>query len=367
MRPDLWHFKLHSGTKDDVWYDGYIKFKDLPEFLSNAVKDMRLWTKDRQHVDLRKLAKKVMFDCNIQVLCSCPAFQYWGPAYILSLRRYDGKYTDRETRPPRVRNPRQYGAICKHGQALLNAYPFYISTLAGFLRDYHGRQILYLEGEAKRTRVGYRRGAEELRRRKEEEEERRPPAEAPEERPEETEGEEEARESIVKEQDFRDVFQPITFEHWFKRLGGKINPNGTWTHGKFTFNPKPKYPILSRAYDPHTFAVEKLHVIPPRAKASKKVVEDLSKAGVRWKQFSYIRRFPLEGYSTNSGVQAVGSYKQLMVIYESKVGVEQASAGFLYWVGPRKSIQSADGATCTSSSDAFRKILRKMENLSSKK
>lgn len=149
MQPNYWHFSLHSGTKDNLWYDGYINFKDLVPFLDKHVGDKRLWTKSKEHVDLKKLAKKVMFYCNIQLKCTCPAFLYWGPAYILSLSKYDGMFGDRENRPPRIRNPKKYGAVCKHTQAMLNAYPFYMTTLAGFLRDTHVDQIRRLEDKAK--------------------------------------------------------------------------------------------------------------------------------------------------------------------------------------------------------------------------
>lgn len=170
LQPDLWHFKIHSGTDDSLWYDAYIKFKDLPGLIGSLVGDLRLWTKDRSHVDLRKLAKKVMFKAEIQLKCNCPAFQYWGPAFILSLSKYDGKYTDPERRPPRIRNPKKYGAVCKHLQNLLNVYPWYQSTMAKWLKDYHIKQIRRLERDAKREKEELKRAAVELGRRKEEEE-----------------------------------------------------------------------------------------------------------------------------------------------------------------------------------------------------
>jgi len=166
MDTDTWYFKIHSGTDDGVWYDAYLRWKDVTELLSNLVKDTRLWTKSKEHVDLRKLAKRFFHDADVQLKCSCPAFQYYGPAYILSLSRYDAKYTNPETRPPRIRNPKQYGAVCKHLQGLLNALPFYLGTMASWLKEHYAKQIAYLEEQAKKEKEELKRAAAELAKRK---------------------------------------------------------------------------------------------------------------------------------------------------------------------------------------------------------
>lgn len=434
MQPDYWHFKLHSGTEDNLWYDGYIRFKDLVEFLSNKVGDRRLWTRSKEHVDLKKLAKKVMFDCQIQVSCSCPAFQYWGPSYILSLSKYDGKVGDRETRPPRKRNPRQYGAICKHVQAMLNAYPFYMTTLAGFLRDTHTGQIRYLENQAKKESGEFKKAAAELRRRKQaKEEEPKEPVEAPEAEETPAEVEEEPRESRVREafedqfksiskdehmkrnpkpkakkgdivkwgrvylhlepkilivdprwsskrghwysttkvygavtwiwykpeegrwyttsmlptdivdEAFADVFQPIDKDTHWRRLGIIKNDDGTWTFGKYTFDPKakPKYPILSHRYNKNVYVVGQLDKMPIRATSFQKVVNTLADNGVKWLEFNRLQMIPPKTIYRVTGIQVVGTYDDMMIIFETKVGVANSSAGYLAWVGFAKDVQSA--------------------------
>jgi len=167
---NTWYFKIHSGTKDNVWYDGVLEWLDTLDVLQEQVFNRRLWVKDKTRVDRRRLAKEVLYTANIRWFCSCPAFQYWGPSYILSLSRYDGKYGDRETRPPRIRNPRQYGAVCKHLQNLINVLPFYESDVARWLTDYYDDVIQELELAARENYGWIQAGAEELGRRQEEQE-----------------------------------------------------------------------------------------------------------------------------------------------------------------------------------------------------
>jgi len=146
---NTWKFRIHSGTKDDVWYDAYLHFKNVRPTLEVLVKDRRLWIADRSRVDFRKLAKEFMNKVDIQLKCSCPADLYWGSQYIRSLGKYDAKFTNPETRPPKVRNPKQYGMVCKHLDRLLKALPFYGSTMAKWIRDFYSKDITKWEREAK--------------------------------------------------------------------------------------------------------------------------------------------------------------------------------------------------------------------------
>lgn len=194
---DTWFFKVHSGTEAGKWYDAVVHFKEINWTLEKLVKDRRLWVKDKSRVDMRKLADKFFDKADIEILCSCPAFQYWGPAYILSKDKYDAKYTDDETRPPKKRNPRQYGAYCKHYANVMKVLPFYKTTLAKWLKDFHADEISKFEEEAKEEFGWITKAAVALKKKKEEEEpkkepkkkklkKRRPPKEKPEvEKPEE--------------------------------------------------------------------------------------------------------------------------------------------------------------------------------------
>jgi len=147
VKPDLWHFKVHSGTKDDVWYDDYVKFKNIDEILRKHTRNKKIWNKTGTHVLLPKLAKEVLFDTDMQLSCSCPAQLYYGGDYILSLNKYDAKYGKPETRPPKIKNPRQYGAYCKHLQNVINVLPWYESTMAKYLKQFYLDDIRKYEQE----------------------------------------------------------------------------------------------------------------------------------------------------------------------------------------------------------------------------
>jgi len=171
VEPEMWHFKIHSGTKKDVWYDAYLKFKNVAPTIQRIVMDRRLWIGDKSRVDRKKLARKFMDTVDVQILCSCPAFQYWGPAYILSLGKYDAKHTDRELRPPRIRNPKQYGAFCKHLQNLMKVLPFYTDTVMEWIVDFYEDVVHKAEEEARRKYGWVKTAAKKLGKKKKEVEE----------------------------------------------------------------------------------------------------------------------------------------------------------------------------------------------------
>lgn len=182
-----WKFKIHSGTKKDVWYDAYIHYNNIKPTLERMVKDRRLWVADKSRIDLQKLARQFMDKVDIQLFCSCPAFQYWGPAYILSLGKYDAKHTRREIRPPRVRNPRQYGMLCKHLDRLMKALPFYGSTMSKWIKDFYSKDIAKWEEEAKEEFGWVKKAAKALAKKRKEKPKEEKPKEVPEEEPEKVE------------------------------------------------------------------------------------------------------------------------------------------------------------------------------------
>ncbi len=174
----------------------------------------------------------------------------------------------------------------------------------------------------------------------------------------------------VKEGEFDDIIKTPSKKDHFTRLGGTENPDGSFTFGKHTVHPNQlsKYPILSHVYQDNIFVVEKFDAIPGRAKATGRVIEELTKMGVEWIQFSQLKMIPPHKYElgsyqhpkVNSGLQAVGRYKDLGVIYETKVGVGNPSAGFIVWVGPFSDIQRAGSASkTTGSSGAALDIIKK--------
>jgi len=176
---ETWKFQLHSGTKDDIWYDGYLHFKDVLSTIGELVRDKRLWVADKSKVDLKKLAKAFMDKIDIQLLCSCPADIFYGGHYIRSLGKYDAKHTKRELRPPRVRNPKQYGMVCKHLDRLMHALPFYGSTCAKWLNDFYGKDIAKFEKEVRKEYGWVKKVVRALGKRKEEPKEEKPGMEKP--------------------------------------------------------------------------------------------------------------------------------------------------------------------------------------------
>ena len=279
-----WNFRIHSGTENNKWYAGEFYIKDMSALLKKYVPNKDLWTKDGKKVDLRKVARAIFFDADVEVSCSClvgetkiplldgrtltmeeiykeygsdrsfwiyasdengdfvparayslgvtgntanlvevfldndrsikctpdhlfrmrdgsykeaqdlkpndslmplyrhhkvvrveklsyektvpvydltvekyqnfltdagvfvhncPAQQYWGPAYQLT--KADAKYGRKEYRAPKKRNPHEFGISCKHVQALLNVLPFYITTIAKWLKEKYRDEIKDLQ------------------------------------------------------------------------------------------------------------------------------------------------------------------------------------------------------------------------------
>lgn len=141
MEEGKWTFAVHSGTKDRLWYNVEIRFLNINDVLERAVSNLRLWKKDRSGVDMRKLAGPVLFNTELQMACNDPSDLYWGYQYIRSKPKYNAMAGDKEDRPPRVRNPRQLGAYCKHIQAVVNQLPLYEGTFAKFLTKYYKETI----------------------------------------------------------------------------------------------------------------------------------------------------------------------------------------------------------------------------------
>lgn len=157
---DRWNFKVHSGTEEGLWYDVVIRWKDLKKDVEKLVSDRRNWTKDKKRADLRKIAAKLFKDGNVELSCTCPAQQYWGPAYQLTQKH--AKYGDQEDRSPDIRNPKKYGQYCKHVQVLMRTLPFYKSTIANWLGKEYKDLIQKAEGAATKTATQYRAAGQAL-------------------------------------------------------------------------------------------------------------------------------------------------------------------------------------------------------------
>jgi len=97
---------------------------------------------------------------------NCPADTYYGGDYIRSQPKYQAKYGDQENRPPDKRNPKQYGAHCKHIQALYKSLPWYKTTMAQWLKKEYGSVIQKAEKKASAELTGFQQAAKALGKRK---------------------------------------------------------------------------------------------------------------------------------------------------------------------------------------------------------
>jgi len=167
VEDELWKFRISSGTTKGVWYDIYLKFLDIIPTLVKIVKDRRLWIRDKSRIDRRKLARKFLNIVNVQLKCSCPADLYYGGYYIRSLGKYNAQFGNREIRPPRIKNPKQYGAHCKHIANLMKVLPFYTDTMMKWLEDFYGDDISRIEKSTQDEFSWAKKAGKVLRRKKE--------------------------------------------------------------------------------------------------------------------------------------------------------------------------------------------------------
>lgn len=164
--PDTWHFKVPSSKGDGVKYDVYVRFVNLEEMLKKYSADKRLWNKAGTKVNYTLLASEVLNSVDIETDCACPADLYWGPEYIKTQR--GAQYDHEENRPPKKRNPKEYGIICKHGELVFEVLPMYTTTFSEFLRLYWVDVIENSVEAASKDMTGFRKAADELGRREKE-------------------------------------------------------------------------------------------------------------------------------------------------------------------------------------------------------
>jgi hypothetical protein len=138
MYPDVWLFVAPSSSGQGN-YDLHLHFKDIEKQLEKFVPNRKLWNEDETGVDYNKLGPEVMNQVNLEMDCTCPADLYYGPEYIKTQRQ--AQFGPPENRPPKIRNPKEYGIICKHQQALMDKLPSYNFTFNGFLKKFYGKEI----------------------------------------------------------------------------------------------------------------------------------------------------------------------------------------------------------------------------------
>jgi len=160
-KPGSWHFTVASGTEQGKKYDVHVKFADIKNQISQAVQDLRNWNKDRTKPDLRKVSAQVVDNADLKISCSCPSFLYHGFAYIATKR--GTKYGRKETRPPKKRNPKEYGIGCKHAHLMFEVIPFYKSTMSGHIKRFFMPTVNSAEKEMKKQLQGVKKATDFLR------------------------------------------------------------------------------------------------------------------------------------------------------------------------------------------------------------
>ena len=79
-------------------------------------------------------ARKLMYEGNLKVHCTCPSFQFHGYKYILS--QLDSSLED-EDRYPRKTNPNLRGVVCKHLHRSLKVFPFHTGKFSSYIKNNH--------------------------------------------------------------------------------------------------------------------------------------------------------------------------------------------------------------------------------------
>jgi len=137
--PEVWKFKVSSGTEAGKSYDVWLHFKNLPEMIKKYAADESLWTTDGKRANYNALAPEILNNMDYETDCTCPADTFWGPEYVKTQKK--GQFGNQEYRPPNVRNPKQHGILCKHGHNVWTKLPFYTSSFAGFLKYFWADEI----------------------------------------------------------------------------------------------------------------------------------------------------------------------------------------------------------------------------------
>lgn len=141
--PGIWYFKANSVSRPGHKYDVVVQFSNIRELIKYFGKDKGNWTKEGDRIDLRKLAADVWENADLKIMCGCPAATYWGFNYIQTKRKT--KFGYQERRPPRIRNPREHGIMCKHMQVVIDVLPFYKGDLAGHIKRFFMADVQAVE------------------------------------------------------------------------------------------------------------------------------------------------------------------------------------------------------------------------------
>ena len=137
--PELWWFKVASGTTPGVEYDVYLRFKNIIDTVKKFIGNRELWTKDGLRCNYNLLAAQVFNSVDLESECSCKSNLYHGFAFIKTQRQ--AQFGDQENRAPNIKNPRQFGIVCKHGSDMFDRLPFFTGDFSAHLKVFYGEDI----------------------------------------------------------------------------------------------------------------------------------------------------------------------------------------------------------------------------------
>lgn len=115
-------FRTTSGTIKGKWWYQDIFFEDLPEVAAIMAEDPKFTARDGLLLAMKG---------NVKVHCNDPSWLYWGWKYIGTKKKYALR---KETRYPKIRNPKLTGSVCKHLLSVFRVIPFSWSKIVRDLK-----------------------------------------------------------------------------------------------------------------------------------------------------------------------------------------------------------------------------------------
>ncbi|RMH21731.1 MAG: hypothetical protein D6698_02250 [Gammaproteobacteria bacterium] len=100
-------------------YDNIVKFDQWDA----VVNDMDF--------NANEAARILLWAGDIRLHCDCPSFLYHGYAYLITVMDAD---IVPEDRPPKIRNPKERGIVCKHLNLTLQVLPFNLGKIASKIK-----------------------------------------------------------------------------------------------------------------------------------------------------------------------------------------------------------------------------------------
>lgn len=118
------YWTVPSASTPGVDYEIRIKIVDFKDYLE-------------EEGTVLGAVRRALKEAELRADCECPAFKFWGAAYIYT--NIDSKFGVGERRFPKVRNPDLRGSGCKHLDYVLQALPFWASGITSMAKRAMGR------------------------------------------------------------------------------------------------------------------------------------------------------------------------------------------------------------------------------------